>query len=575
MDDQNKKGSFDDFFANKPDHNSDRNDNEQTRASSQPHEQHHDDIDSQQGGDSSSNKSSYYYSYGPFKPGAQDGRYNSFRQQPESGEHPEDELPEDEQYDRGQVVTPQAAASETEQDPENVIVSSPQLRSLAPVAATRNGWQVKEKRKSPLRAVFIAFLAGVLSVGGLMYAADSNNWFTGKESLAASGTVQTGTNVSSDGSGAGVSNAADVVRPNNIAKIFEQASPAVVKVETYVKQQQRASNGGGMFDDPFFRQFFGDDTPNGGNGNDQQQNQSQGQLTPAGIGTGFFFDQSGYILTNQHVVADSDEIQVTVQGYDKPFTAKLLGSSYELDLAVLKVEGAKPFPTLALGSSDGINIGDWVIAIGNPYGFDHTVTIGVLSAKERPIDIPDENGTRQYKHLLQTDASINPGNSGGPLLNLKGEVVGINTAVSSQAQGIGFAIPTSTIQEVLESLKNNKEIPKAPVPFIGVELQNMTEEYAKQLGLSSTDGSLVRAVTFKSPAYLADVRQYDVITGADGTKYASYDKLVEAIQKHQVGDKIVLNVIRNGKNIDLTVEIGNRNDFNVEQQQQQQQQLQP
>ncbi|MWC26848.1 S1C family serine protease [Paenibacillus sp. MMS18-CY102] len=574
MDDQNKKGSFDDFFADKPENNNDRNDGEQARPSSH-HSEPHDDIDNQHGDDSSSNKSSYYYSYGPFKPGAQDGRYNSFRQQPEASERPEGPAYGDEQHEH--ASSPQPASAEPVLDQDNVIVSPPPLRSFAPVAATsaaRNGWQVKEKRKSPFKAVVIAFLAGVLTVGSLMYAADSNNWFTGKESLAASGTVQTGSTVSSDGSGAGVSNAADVVRPNNIAKIFEQASPAVVKIETYVKQQQRGNSGNGMFDDPFFRQFFGEDSPNGGNGGNNgndQQNQSQGQLTPAGIGTGFFFDQSGYILTNQHVVADSDEIQVTVQGFDKPFTAKLLGSSYDLDLAVLKVEGTKPFPTLALGSSDGINIGDWVVAIGNPYGFDHTVTIGVLSAKERPIDIPDENGTRQYKHLLQTDASINPGNSGGPLLNLKGEVVGINTAVSSQAQGIGFAIPTSTIQEVLDSLKNNKEIPKPPVPFIGVELENLNEQYAQQLGLSSTDGVLVKAVYFKSPAYMADVRQYDVIVGVDGTKYADSTKLVTAIQSRKVGDKAVLNVIRNGKNIDLTVDIGDKNKFNVEQPQQQQQ----
>ena len=167
------------------------------------------------------------------------------------------------------------------------------------------------------------------------------------------------------------------------------------------------------------------------------------------MGTGFIFEKTGYILTNEHVVDGADEIQVTVEGYDKPFTAKLLGNSYELDLAVLKIEGTKDFPILPLGKADDVNVGDWVVAIGNPYGFDHTVTVGVLSAKERPISIPDEKGTREYKHLLQTDASINPGNSGGPLLNLNGEVIGINTAVSSQAQGIGFAIPTSTISSVL------------------------------------------------------------------------------------------------------------------------------
>ncbi|MBW7461798.1 trypsin-like peptidase domain-containing protein, partial [Paenibacillus sepulcri] len=154
-----------------------------------------------------------------------------------------------------------------------------------------------------------------------------------------------------------------------------------------------------------------------------------GDLTPEGLGTGFFFDSTGYILTNQHVVGDADEIKVTVQGRAEPLVAKKLGSDYNLDLAVLKVEGTN-FPTLPIGDSDSIDIGDWVVAIGNPYGFDHTVTVGVLSAKERPISIQDTEGTRNYEHLLQTDASINPGNSGGPLINLEGEVVGINTAVS-------------------------------------------------------------------------------------------------------------------------------------------------
>ncbi|MGO4276599.1 S1C family serine protease, partial [Paenibacillus sp. TAF58] len=164
------------------------------------------------------------------------------------------------------------------------------------------------------------------------------------------------------------------------------------------------------------------------------------------------------------------------------------------DLAVLKIEGDKEFPILPLGKAEDVNVGDWVVAIGNPYGFDHTVTVGVLSAKERPISIPDSKGTREYKHLLQTDASINPGNSGGPLLNLNGEVIGINTAVSSQAQGIGFAIPTSTISSVLENLKNNVQIPKEPVPYLGVGLQDIGKDWVSELKLSNTDGALVGSV---------------------------------------------------------------------------------
>ena len=410
-----------------------------------------------------------------------------------------------------------------------------------------------------------------------MFVSDRENWFTSEQALSQSAPNSASSAIGKAGDNGSVSAAADVVRPNNIAQLFEKASPAVVKIETFTKQQSGGQQGGN-FDD-FFSQFFGDDgsgSQGQGNGRDNgsQGSQGSGELTPEGIGTGFFFDASGYILTNQHVVADADEIQVTVQGTSKPFVAKKLGSDYNLDLAVLKVEGSNPFPTLPIGSSDKINIGDWVVAIGNPYGFDHTVTVGVLSAKERPISIPDTEGTREYQHLLQTDASINPGNSGGPLLNLNGEVVGINTAVSSQAQGIGFAIPTSTITEVLDNLKSNTAIPKTPVPFIGATLAPINDALEQELELSNQNGSVVSDIIYKSPAYMADLRQYDVITGMDGTKYNSPDDLIAVIKKKSVGDNVTLNIVRNGQKMDLKVTIGNKNDFDTSSQQQQQQQQQ-
>ncbi|SDN92412.1 PDZ domain-containing protein [Paenibacillus sp. yr247] len=237
-----------------------------------------------------------------------------------------------------------------------------------------------------------------------------------------------------------------------------------------------------------------------------------------GIGSGFIFEKSGYILTNEHVVDGADEIDVTVQGYTQPFQAKLLESSFDLDLAALKIEDDKDFPTLPIGNSDAIQVGDWVMAIGNPYDFDYTVTVGVLSAKERPIRIPDQNGTRNYKHLLQTDAKINPGNSGGPLLNQNGEVIGINTAVNAQAQGIGFAIPTTTISQVLDNLKNNVTIPKEPVPYIGVSVTNILNDWLNDLQLDSTAGNLVQSVSRRTPAFKAGIRQYDVIVAVNGEK---------------------------------------------------------
>jgi len=534
MDDQNKKNPYDDFFGKRTADGGSSSGEDQT----EPQES---------GSAAESVKPSYYYSYGPFKSTPYE------EGQPPAG-RPDDATAERRTYpapaQQGVEITPSTPPAPY----------APVHAETADKAKTAN-WQVREKRRTSFRAMFASFMAGVIVIGGLMVASDRLDWFSGDQALAvqsqAGGGGEAATAAGSGGT-APVANAIDVVRPNNIAKVFEQSSPAVVKIETYV-QGRSSSSGSSLFDDPFFRQFFGEELPT-----PKSQGQSN-QLVPSGLGSGFFFDKTGYILTNQHVIGDSDQIKVTVQGYDQPLDAKLLGSSYELDLAVLKVESDKDFPTLALGNSDTINVGDWVVAIGNPSGFDHTVTVGVLSAKERPISIPDSQGTRNYEHLLQTDASINPGNSGGPLINLSGEVIGINTAVSTQSQGIGFAIPTSTIKEVLEHLKKNEEIPKQPIPFIGASLGMISEEIAQQLGLSDTNGSIVANITYNSPAYKADLRQYDVITGMDGEKYNNMQELIAAIQKKKVGDQVTLDVIRGGKAIELPVTIGNKNDFNLEQ----------
>jgi serine protease Do len=437
----------------------------------------------------------------------------------------------------------------------------PATREYRPFTVSSNGrggaWQAPPRRSS-FRSLFAGFLVGVLLLGGLMFAADRGNWFTPQ--MTGGGTMappaaRTASNP--------VSNTVDVVRPNNIAKIFQQSSPAVVKIETYVNP---SSSQGGSPDD-FFRQFFGDGTGNGDNGGGTGggsgsggTGDNSGSLQQSGMGSGFLFDSTGYILTNQHVIADASDIQVTVVGHNKPFKAKLLGSNYDLDLAVLKIEGSD-FPTLKLGDSGASNMGDWVVAIGNPYGFDHTVTVGILSSAERKISIQDQAGTRNYEHLLQTDASINPGNSGGPLLNLNGEVIGINTAVSSQAQGIGFAIPTSTISEVLNDLKNNKQIPKKPDPFIGASLYTLTPDVAKKLGAAGTTGAWVKDVIYGSPAFKADLRAYDIITGIDGTPCKDNNELVAAIKKKNVGDKVTLNIIRNAQKMDLSVQIADKNKF--------------
>ena len=211
---------------------------------------------------------------------------------------------------------------------------------------------------------------------------------------------------------------------NIVADIVEKVSPAVVNIDT-LKMATYRSPLAPFFSDPFFRRFFEGIVP------------EERQVPIKGLGTGFVFRSDGYILTNEHVVSGADEIKVTFLD-GREFEGKVIGSDTLTDIAVVKIE-AQGLPTISLGDSDAARVGEWIIAIGNPYGLSHTVTVGVLSAKGRPIAAGDSG--QEYENFLQTDAAINPGNSGGPLLNLEGEAIGINTAILPYAQGIGFAIP--------------------------------------------------------------------------------------------------------------------------------------
>lgn len=326
--------------------------------------------------------------------------------------------------------------------------------------------------------------------------------------------------------------------PNIIAEIVEQVSPAVVKIETVVVEQTQSP----FFNDPFFRQFFGTPQP--------QYHQR------AGLGSGFIISNEGYILTNEHVIDGAKEIYVRVKGREKPIQAKVVGSDFDLDLAVLKIPGSRDLPALKLGSSEQIQVGHWVIAIGSPYGLEDTVTVGVISAKERPVSVQD----RHYKHLLQTDASINPGNSGGPLLNLQGEVVGINTAVNAQAQGIGFAIPTSTVVEVLDELIKDGRVLR---PWMGVQIQTLTPELAQYFRLEQDWGVVITGVLRGSPAEKTGLRRGDIIITLDGKKVTTTDELTDTVRSKQVGEPLEVGIIRDGSkaNIKLVVEerpAGNR-----------------
>lgn len=512
--------------------------------------------------------SSYYYAYGPFQ---SYGKPGEEQQEVPGRSHERNEYGEVE-ITRPQPVKPLPSSYDMiRRSSENGGAGGGD--GLGKPAAKNGGnWQYnKPPRRSSVRSVVAGVLAGMLIVTCAMFFADRQNLFTPNQAAT---TTAPAASTSSAANSSSANRASTAVYPmtnsGDVTNVVNQAGPAVVKIETLAEAGKQSSSTSPYGSDPFSRYFFGDDIFGfGGNGNGSNNDggsssgSGSGQLVPTGIGSGFIFDKTGYILTNEHVVHNADVVQVTVQGTDKPYEAKVLGKSYELDLAVLKIEGDDNFPSIPLGNSDDTQVGEWLVAIGNPQGFDHTVTTGVLSARERDITIPGDNGEkdREYEHLLQTDASINPGNSGGPLLNLNGEVIGINVAVSSDAQGIGFAIPTSTVTEVIEQLKNNEEIPQKPVPFIGATLMTMTDEVAKQMETDVKEGSIVTDIVFKSPAYNADLRPYDIITGANGTKFATKEKLIEFIQQQQVGQKVTLNVVRDGRTIDLDVTIGDRNQF--------------
>lgn len=367
--------------------------------------------------------------------------------------------------------------------------------------------------------VILAFIAGICFAGGCLLVQD---------------VTQGGNHAASENSVARAQ--LPGVESGTIAAIVENAGPAVVKVDTLTPVRNPHLDP--FFNDPFFRQFFGRITP-------------QEQQYEPGLGSGFLISSDGYILTNEHVIGSATEIKVTVSGFEEPFKARVVGSDYDLDLAVLKIDAPKKLPFLKLGDAGKSLVGDWVIAIGNPYGLDHTVTVGVISAKGRPVDIED----RHYKNLLQTDASINPGNSGGPLLSLKGEVIGINTAVNAQAQGIGFAIPSSTVKSVLDELINKGKVVR---PWLGVQVQQVDSNWADYLGLSKTEGALVVGVVSGSPADRAGISRGDVVLEIAGRKIRTPEELVAAIKEQRIGSQVEIVLWREGKLVRVRVVINEK-----------------
>ncbi|NLI80680.1 MAG: DegQ family serine endoprotease [Deltaproteobacteria bacterium] len=287
-----------------------------------------------------------------------------------------------------------------------------------------------------------------------------------------------------------------------------------------------------FFGDEFFKRFFGD-TP-------------RGEMKTQALGSGFVMDEEGLIVTNNHVVEKATEIKIKTQN-GKEYDAKVVGRDPKTDLALIKVKPDAEFPKPAqIGDSDVIRVGDWVMAVGNPFGLGHTVTAGIVSAKGRVI------GAGPYDDFIQTDAAINPGNSGGPLFNMNGEVVGINTAIVAQGQGIGFAIPVNLAKEILPQLKSGKVIRG----WLGVMIQDITPELAESFGIKETKGVLLGDVMQDSPAEKAGLKRGDVVTDFNGKPVDNAHTLSRLVASTPPNSTVTMKLIRDGKKTEVKLTLG-------------------
>lgn len=279
---------------------------------------------------------------------------------------------------------------------------------------------------------------------------------------------------------------------------------------------------------------------------------------PTGQGSGVIISEDGYIVTNNHVIKGSDKIEVVLNN-QKSYSAELIGTDPNTDIALLKIE-EKGLPFIKFVDSDAINVGDWVLAVGNPFGLNSTVTAGIVSAKGRSIDILRRNASNPIESFIQTDAAINPGNSGGALVNANGDLVGINTAISSQTGsyvGYGFAVPSNLVKKVVEDIKKYGLVQRG---YLGIEGMDLNDEYRikqynREMGasLKSQPGILVQTVTDNGGAQDAGIRKGDIITEVDGQKVTSFGKLSFAIGSKYPGDKVQIKVLRDGKEKEYTV----------------------
>ena len=346
-----------------------------------------------------------------------------------------------------------------------------------------------------------------------------------------------------------LTNAPASLAPNTFVDLAKRLKPGVVNIST-----KKVVKGGGrvfrQFSPPSrerdpFRDFFGEDFFNRFFGDAPQKDFVQRSL-----GSGFIIDKEGHIITNNHVIEGASEIHVRLST-EKEYDAEVIGRDPKTDIALIKIKSWNSLPVVELGDSEKVEIGEWVMAIGNPFGLSQTVTVGIVSAKGRVI------GSGPYDNFIQTDASINPGNSGGPLFNMNGEVVGINTAIVATGQGIGFAIPVNVAKEILPQLKEKGKVTRGG---IGVYVQKMTPELAKSFGMEKSKGALVADIIPGGAAEAAGIQRGDVIVKFGGKEIDEMNELPRMVAATPVGKEVEVEVLREGKPLKIKLKVGELKD---------------
>jgi serine protease Do len=342
----------------------------------------------------------------------------------------------------------------------------------------------------------------------------------------------------------------------DVATLVAKVKPGVVNITT--THEMRAPRLDREFpfgqESPFGFDFFGNGGQGPFGGRRGPRGDGESVLKQQALGSGFLIDAQGHVVTNAHVVDGADTVRVKLAD-DREFEARVKGRDERLDIAVLELQGTKELPSVSLGSSEGLRVGEYVVAIGNPFGLGDTVTMGIVSAKSRTI------GAGPYDDFIQTDASINPGNSGGPLFNLRGQVVGMNTAISRQGRGIGFAIPIDAIKDVLPQLLGSGHVARGR---LGALIQPVDASLAKAMGLDRPRGALIGEVESGGPAEKAGLHSGDVILEVDNVEVQHGTDLPRMIARHTPGTRVTLKVQRDGKALDVAATLDPLNEKGVE-----------